>query len=142
MNKLNIFTDGGSRGNPGPAACSFVVLDGSGKMIEKRGKYLGITTNNIAEYQAIIFALEWLIGKADTLLQTMPTINFFSDSKLVVSQLNGIFKVKKPDIRNIIIIIREKEISLPVIIKYNLIPREKNFLADEKVNSTLDIIFP
>lgn len=140
MNKLNIFTDGGSRGNPGPAACSFVVLVGSGKMIENRGKYLGITTNNVAEYQAIIFALEWLTGEVRALLQTTPAVNIFADSKLVVSQLNGTFKVKNPNIRNLIFIIREKEVSLPIAIKYNLISREKNSLADEKVNSTLDKI--
>lgn len=140
MNKLNIFTDGGSRGNPGPAACSYVVLDDSGKMIEKRGKYLGITTNNVAEYQAIIFALEWLTSEGNTALQTTPTVNIFADSKLVVSQLNGTFKVKNSNIRNLILIIREKEASLSIAIKYNLIPREKNSLADEKVNSTLDKI--
>lgn len=140
MNRLNIFTDGGSRGNPGPAACAFVILDGSGKMFGKRGKYLGITTNNVAEYQAIIFALEWLTGKADILLQTTPAVNIFADSKLVVSQINGTFKVKDPNIRNLIFIIREKEATLPIAIKYNLIPREKNSFADKIVNSTLDQI--
>jgi ribonuclease HI len=137
-NNINVFTDGGSRGNPGLSACAFVVKNDAGKILEKRGKKLGITTNNVAEYQAIIFALEYVLQEKEGSLNNVTTINFFSDSKLVVSQLNGLYKVKDANIRNLIFDIRNKENEINKRIIYNLIPREKNSNADWVVNLALD----
>lgn len=134
--KLKIFTDGGSRGNPGPAAAAFVAYDDAGNLREKRGKYLGIVTNNEAEYQAVIEALSYLSNLGD--LSNLDKIDFFLDSNLVVNQLNGLFKIKEPRLRDLLVKIRalEGETGLPVT--YSYVPREKNAEADLQVNQTLD----
>lgn len=137
--ELNIFCDGGSRGNPGPAACAYVVKDSEGNLREKRGKYLGVATNNIAEYQAVIEALSWLT----TTNHELSAVNFFLDSQLVVSQINGFFKVKNPNLRELLVKIRELENTLtthfPLLtVHYSSIPRSQNYLADALVNTTLD----
>jgi ribonuclease HI len=137
-NNIHIFTDGGSRGNPGPSACAFVIKNDAGKILEKRGKKLGIATNNVAEYQAIILALEYLLNEKEGILKNIAEINFYSDSKLVVSQLNGLFKIKDPSIRGFVFDIHNKESEVDKKITYNLIPREKNSDADWEVNVTLD----
>lgn len=125
-----VFTDGGSRGNPGPAACAFVVYDDSGNIRQKRGKYLGIATNNEAEYQGVIEAL------CHPELVSGSEINFFLDSLLVVNQLNGLWKIKEPRLRELILKIRELEAGKNIT--YTHIPREQNKEADALVNETLD----
>lgn len=137
---ISIFTDGGSRGNPGPAACAYVVYDSSGILREKCGKYLSIATNNEAEYQGVIEALSYLSNLSDV---GNLEINFFLDSLLVVNQLNGLWKVKDSRMREYLTKIRllESEIihrSPLTAIRYNHIPREKNQAADALVNETLD----
>lgn len=125
---LKINCDGGARGNPGPAAAAFVV---TGNLQYKCGKYLGVATNNVAEYQAVILALEWLVknpGRAD----------FFLDSNLVVNQLNGLFKVKNADLRELLLKVRELEGKITLPITYSYVPREQNSEADLLVNETLD----
>ncbi|KKU29106.1 MAG: Ribonuclease HI [Microgenomates group bacterium GW2011_GWC1_46_20] len=77
---MRIHTDGGARGNPGPAACAFVATDDRGHLIHQQGFYLGIATNNQAEYQAVIAALKWV----STLDPQPPALNFYLDSQLVV----------------------------------------------------------
>ena len=124
---FKIFTDGGSRGNPGPAACAYVVLDGAGNVKEKRGKYLGIATNNEAEYQGVIEALTAVADKE---------IAFFLDSKLVVSQLNGLWKIKEPRLRELLTKIKILETGKNIT--YSYVPRSQNYLADLLVNETLD----
>ncbi|NQU78048.1 ribonuclease HI family protein [Candidatus Falkowbacteria bacterium] len=90
--KLKIYTDGGARGNPGPAAFGVVVEDLDGKMVGKFSKYLGETTNNQAEYQAVHFALE----KAKEMRAS--EVEIFSDSELIVKQLNQDYKIKNEDL--------------------------------------------
>lgn len=124
---LKVFTDGGSRSNPGPAACAYVVFDGAGNLQKKCGKYLGIATNNEAEYQGIIEAL--------TAVEDI-NISFFLDSLLVVQQLNGLWKVKEPRLRALLLKVRELEAGRGIT--YSHIPREKNWQADLLVNETLD----
>lgn len=139
--KLLVHTDGGARGNPGPAAAAFVVYDEAGNLRAKRGKYLGRATNNEAEYQAAIEALEWLIHDKDEILrqaQDDVTVSFFLDSNLVVNQLNGLFKVKEGRLRLLLLKIRELESQIPVAVTYSYVPREQNGLADAVVNETLD----
>lgn len=122
MNKLIVYTDGASKGNPGPGFAMFVI--GS---IRKRVK-LDHCTNNEAEYKAVIYALDELIQNP-ALWQTRKAIEFKIDSKLVVEQLNGRFKVKNAKIREYIsqINILLNQIPTPVFFQY--IPREQN-LAD------------
>lgn len=134
---LKIFADGGARGNPGPAAAGFVVKDNTGKILAQKGEYLGEATNNVAEYQAVIKAFEWLRANR-RVIADKERIGFFIDSQLIVNQLNGLFKVKNARLRNLIVEVRqlEGEVGLPVF--YQHVPREKNREADSLVNQILD----
>lgn len=125
---LNINCDGGSRGNPGPAASAFIV---TGNLQYKCGKYLGIATNNVAEYAAVIMALEWLS-------KNQHTARFFLDSNLVVNQINGLFKVKDAKLRELLMKVRQLEAQISTSITYSYVPREQNQAADLLVNETLD----
>ncbi len=129
---LKIYCDGGSRGNPGPAACAFIVFSEDHKMLHQEGKFLGAATNNMAEYSAVILSLEYL--KSQNSLN-LPIV-FFLDSQLVVSQLNGLWKVKNPKIRELIFKIHSLAVNLPI--SYHHIPRAQNSLADRLVNEILD----
>ena len=134
---LKVYTDGGSRGNPGPAACAFVVFDDAGNLRYKRGKYLGVATNNEAEYAGVIEALRYFQPKAGPpLAERDLSVQFFLDSLLVVNQLNGLWKVKEPRLRELVIQVRSLENGLAVT--YSHVPREQNSQADFLVNETLD----
>ncbi len=134
---LDIFTDGGARGNPGPAAVGIVIKNQHGERLTAFGKFIGQATNNVAEYQAVIAALEWL-GGHQSMISNYQQINFYLDSTLVVNQLNGKFKIKDLKLKNLIIKIKglEKKISRETSFKF--IPRAKNYQADFLVNQTLD----
>lgn len=141
MKSLFIFTDGGASGNPGPAAIGFVIKDEIGKTIFETGKPIGRATNNVAEYSAVIEALKWI---KNNLQFTCPAgrraiynLQFFLDSKLVVSQLNGLFKIKNSNLRNLIIEVRTLEKEIGANIFYHFIPREKNRRADFLVHQNL-----
>ena len=129
---LKIFTDGGARGNPGPAACAFVV-EKKGKTFFKKSKYLGVTTNNVAEYSAVIEAFEWMT--ANKLF--FEKVAFFLDSQLVVRQLKGIYKIKKEHLKDCYFKIKKLEEKFSSI-EYFFVPREENFSADELLNQELD----
>lgn len=131
---LSIFTDGGSRGNPGEAAVGFLIKDEAEKLLVQKGGRIGVATNNAAEYQAVVKALEWLAE--NNFLKK--DINFFSDSMLMVNQLSGLWKIKDEQIKKTILIIRRLEAQINRPIKYYYIPREKNYLADKLVNLSLD----
>lgn len=128
---INIFCDGGARGNPGPAAYGFVVKKDE-KVVHEEGGYIGIATNNFAEYTAVIAALKWLAK-----LYGGQNLNFFLDSQLVVSQLSGLYKVKNARLRNLVFEVRTLENQFDQI-KYNHIRREQNKQADVLVNKALD----
>ncbi len=131
---LNIYTDGGARGNPGPAAIGVVIKDSQNKILHQFGNTIGQATNNIAEYQAVIAALKYLV-----IQKINPqSINFFLDSKLVVNQLNGLWKVKDSNLRQKVIKVRELEGQLNTNIHYLAIPREKNYQPDALLNQALD----
>jgi ribonuclease HI len=139
--QLIIHTDGGARGNPGPAGIGFTVEElndnGNLKVIYKKGKVIGETTNNVAEYQAVKEALEYLKSNPEIIL-TIDQINFLLDSTLVVNQLNGLFKVKDSKLRVFITDIRILESEIGKEITYKYIPREQNRQADFLVNQALD----
>ena len=139
INHLFVFCDGGARGNPGPAAVGLVVKDSRGKILVQKGEYIGKTTNNVAEYKAVITALEWLIKNASIVqLSNCPIVNFFLDSKLAVNQLNGLFKIKNKNLQNLVITIKKLEKKLSLSPVYRHVSREENFLADSLVNKVLN----
>jgi ribonuclease HI len=128
---LTIFTDGGARNNPGPAAIGVVIGD------KEYGEYLGETTNNVAEYQAVIFALKkvrHLLGK-EKLKNTKVIVNL--DSELVASQLNGKYKILEPDLQPLFVEVWNLKFDFPHL-EFHHIPREKNKKADKLVNQALD----
>jgi formyltetrahydrofolate-dependent phosphoribosylglycinamide formyltransferase len=128
---ITIYTDGGSRGNPGPAAGGFVILDSAGKQISAEAKFLPNATNNIAEYTALLTALR----KAKSL--EAKNIKIFSDSELMVRQINGDYKVKNDNIRELFSQCFEMLDGFETW-QINHIPREKNKIADKLVNRSID----
>jgi len=128
---LKIYTDGGARGNPGPAAAGVAIFDEKGKLVGKYSKFLGKATNNQAEYQAVIYALE----KACEL--KAKKLKLFLDSEIVVQQLNRKYKVKNSDLASLFVRIWNASQNFESI-EYNHIPREENKLADSQVNFCLD----
>lgn len=131
--KLIIYTDGASRGNPGHASYGFSIADLKGKTIYEEGKYIGIATNNFAEYSAVLAALKHVENNFDESLE----INFLMDSKLVAEQLSGRYKIKSSNLIPLINKIRALEKSLGSI-TYKHIPRVLNFKADTLANKALD----
>ncbi len=130
---LEIYTDGGSKGNPGPAAIGIVFFCG-GKQIKTYREDIGVATNNIAEYKAVVRALE-KVKDIKREMGSIQNIKVYSDSNLLTNQLMGRFKVKNAKIREFILQIRilEQENDLPIT--YNYIPRERNTIADDLVNN-------
>lgn len=137
LKNIKIFTDGGARGNPGPAAIGVYVADEKDTKIAGFGKAIGVATNNVAEYVAAIEALDWIIENKKNFDKTAK-IYFFLDSKLVCSQIIGIFKVKNSNLRNLLLLIRDREAQINFPIYYKHIPREENTKADEFVNEALN----
>jgi len=134
--KLRIHTDGGSRGNPGPGAYGFVILDESGEVILDGGKFLGKTTNNEAEYQGLIAALETLLGFSR--LDKVEALMIKMDSKLVVEQVLGNWKVKEERLKPFVAQAQQLLVKLPCPYQLQHVPRAENKLADAKVNQVLD----
>lgn len=133
MNHIVLYTDGGSRGNPGPAALG-VYIETLGK---EYAQTLGTTTNNEAEYQAIVFGLKklrQLLGKEKS---KRTTLEVKSDSQLIVSQLNGVFKIKEMSLGKYFIEIWNLKQEFAGVI-FTHIPREKNAIADRVLNEALD----
>ncbi len=137
MEEIRIFTDGGSRGNPGPSALGVYIEDFIGKPLAQIGKTLGVNTNNYAEYKAVIEGLIW-VGENQQSLPQNARILFYMDSLLVCSQMKGIYRVKNPQIRLLFEEAKRKEAQISLPISYSHIPREKNKNADRLVNAALD----
>jgi ribonuclease HI len=129
--EIKLFADGGSRGNPGPSASGYVLLDMDDNIIKKGGVYLGVTTNNQAEYQALRFGLE------DAQKLGAREVDVYMDSLLVVNQMKGIFKVRNRDLWPIHEAIKEQVKGFKKV-TFTHVPRELNKLADAEVNETLD----
>lgn len=143
--KLVVHTDGGSRGNPGEAAVGVVIeqtANGKRQTAIQIGKRIGVKTNNEAEYMAVIAALEEIVRRGKGLegkeWEGVEGIEFYLDSLLVVSQLNGAYKVKQAHLLRLLETIRLLEARLSVPITYTHIPRAQNALADKLVNEALD----
>ena len=137
MRKIIIYTDGGSRGNPGPAAMGAVFCNEKGEIFKKYSEYLGEATNNESEYQAVILALKkfkQLFGKK---LAKNTEIEIRSDSELLIRQLNGEYKILEPNIQSLFLAIWNLKIDFKKV-KFKLISRKKNKEADRLVNEVLD----
>lgn len=130
MNAI-IYTDGGSRGNPGPSAIGVVIAEESGKILKEYSHYLGEVTNNQAEYEAVIFALQ----KAKQL--KIKNIELRVDSELIGYQLLGKYKIKDPDLQPLFIKAWNLRLDYDKI-DIKIIPREQNKAADKLVNRELD----
>ena len=133
--KARLFTDGGSRGNPGPAAYGYVLEAEDGTVLDARGEAIGVATNNVAEYSAL------LAGLAKAAQLRVSELEVISDSELLVKQMRGEYKVKNHTL---------KELSLEATrlgrkfgkVKYRAVRREHNALADRLVNEALDAAGP
>lgn len=133
---IKVYTDGGARGNPGPAASAFVI-EKDGKSLAEDSKYLGKKTNNFAEYQALIMAFEWLSQLGEKIKEER--IDVFLDSELIVKQMTGIYKIKNATLKVLAMKVKQLENDLPAkLIFYHHIKREKNTHADRLVNEELD----
>jgi len=138
MNKLIIYTDGGARGNPGPAAIGFVIgTHADGGAGKEYSEYISETTNNVAEYKAVIFALK----KAKSLLggnkAKQAEVEVRSDSELLVSQMNGSYKIKEESLKMLFVDVWNLKTEFKGV-SFAHIPREKNSRADALVNRELD----
>ncbi len=132
---LTIFTDGASRGNPGQSSYGFTISDPEGNLVFEEGKYLGINTNNFAEYSAVLAALAYV---RDNLLNAQPLkVNFFMDSKLAKEQLSGNYKIKSPNLIPLILKIKKLEQEVGEV-TFTHVPRAQNKRADALANLALD----
>jgi ribonuclease HI len=127
---MKLFTDGGSRGNPGNAACAYFLFDGE-SLYDFGGKYLGVVSNNVAEYRGLTQGLK----AAEKL--GIDTLEVFMDSELIVKQVNGIYQVKNDDMKveisKVMAVIKSFK-----MISFTHVLREKNKFADRLVNTILD----
>lgn len=138
MKKIIIYTDGGSRGNPGPAAMGVLFCNEKGQEIKQYSDYLGDNfTNNEAEYKAVIFALKKFKALFGKKLAKNSEIEIRSDSELLVKQLKAQYKVLDFKIQPLFLEIWNLQFDFQKI-KFKLIPREKNKEADRLVNEALD----
>ena len=134
---MKVYTDGASRGNPGLSGAGIVIFDETGKIISEEKQFLGVMTNNAAEYSALILSLE-AIRKLKNNKTQIPAVRFYSDSQLMVNQITGKFKVKDLQLSKF-----HKEF-LTTAKKMNLdfsaihIPRNENKLADKLANKAID----
>ena len=129
--KARLFTDGGARGNPGPAAYAYVLEAEDGTVLAAHGEAIGVATNNVAEYRALLAGLE----RAREL--GVEELEVVSDSELLVKQMRGEYKVKKPTLREL----WDEATALAGqlrSVRYTAVRREHNELADRLVNEALD----
>lgn len=134
--EVNIYTDGGSRGNPGVSGYGLVIYDDQKTLIYQESKFLGIKTNNEAEYSGIIAALEW-IKKNQTVYQ-INKLNFFADSQLMIRQFQGVYKVKAPTLLPLFSRAQQLLLQINLPAKFTDVRREFNQLADELANQAMD----
>ena len=137
MKKIIIYTDGGSRGNPGPSAIGIVFCNEKGEIIKKYSEVLGESTNNEAEYQAVIFALKKFKALFGNKLAKNSEIEVRADSELLIKQMQGLYKILEPKIQELFLVVWNLKLDFKKV-KFKIIPREKNKEADRLVNEALD----
>jgi len=129
--KARLFTDGGARGNPGPAAFGYVLEAEDGTVLAAHGEAIGVATNNVAEYSALVAGL----SKAAEL--QIPEVEVVSDSELMVKQMQGVYKVKNEALRDLSLQAARQARAVGKV-TYTAVRREHNKLADQLVNDALD----
>jgi probable phosphoglycerate mutase len=129
--KARLSTDGGARGNPGPAAYGYVLETDDGTVLDARGEPIGVATNNVAEYRGL------LAGLAAALERGVEELEVVSDSELVVKQMRGEYKVKNETLRDLVDDAQALESRFRRV-TYTAVRREHNELADRLVNEALD----
>ena len=129
--KATLFTDGGSRGNPGPAAYGFVLEAEDGTVLDARGEAIGIATNNVAEYSALVAGLERAVEAGVDELEVV------SDSELLVKQMRGEYRVKNKALQDLFLDASRVARKIRRV-HYTAVRREHNELADSLVNEALD----
>ena len=129
-NNFKIYTDGGARGNPGPSGIGGVIKSPLGSVLVEISEYIGEATNNVAEYTAVLRTLK----KAKEI--GIKNIDLYADSKLVVEQLSGRWKVKEPTLKELVKNILEIKFES---ITFNWIPRKENVHADQLANKAMDL---
>ncbi len=129
--KATLFTDGGSRGNPGPAAYAFVLEAEDGTVLDARGETIGVATNNVAEYSALVAGLE---RAAEVGVDELEVV---SDSELMVKQMRGEYKVKNRALQELSLEASRLARGIGKV-RYRAVRRESNELADSLVNEALD----
>ncbi len=134
--EINVYTDGGARGNPGIAGYGLVIYGENSDIIYKQAKYLGIKTNNEAEYMALIGALDWIVNNKD--IHNITKINFYSDSQLLVRQIQGIYRVKAQNLIPLFTQVRRYLSDSKLPYQFKDVRREFNKFADELANQAMD----
>jgi ribonuclease HI len=129
--KARLFTDGGARGNPGPAAYAYVLEDTDGTVLAAEGRTIGVATNNVAEYRGLVAGLEKAVELAVSDLVVL------SDSELMVKQMRGEYRIKNTALRELSIEAARFARRLATV-EYRHVLREHNELADRLVNEALD----
>jgi ribonuclease HI len=131
--KATLWTDGGSRGNPGPAAYAYVLESDDGTVLDARGEAIGVATNNVAEYRALVAGLERAVDSGVTELEVV------SDSELLVRQMQGTYRVKNRALQELFLDASRlaREVGK---VSYRAVRREHNELADRLVNEALDAV--
>ncbi len=137
MSNYLVYTDGGSRGNPGPGGYGVVIKHGA--KTETLSEFIGVCTNNQAEYTGVLRALEYLAKKlTEAEKKEGVQITFFLDSQLIVEQMNGRYKIKNEGLKPLYWQIRELVFMLGGQVNFSHIPREQNAQADRLVNKAID----
>ncbi len=125
------FIDGASRGNPGPSSIGVVFHDEKGKLVKKLSEKIGLTTNNHAEYCALIFALQ------EAIMMGVRELDVFTDSELLARQFSGEYKVREESLKVLYFLVRHLRQGFKrLTVKH--VPREQNKLADQEANKALD----
>ena len=134
---LKVYTDGASRGNPGLAGAGIIILDEKGIVISEVKKFLGVKTNNAAEYSALILSVEAIRNIASNIKENNE-VCFYSDSQLMVNQITGRYKVKDPGLSKLYEEFISKVKSMKLKYTAVHIPRNENKLADKLANRAID----
>lgn len=133
-----VYTDGGARGNPGPAGAGAYITDGAGQVVEECSHFLGHATNNVAEYEAVLLGLKALLRIVPQADRAKMKIEFRMDSELIQRQLLGKYKVKEPTLRTLHAAVRRIIDSEFPLTDFVHVRREKNVDADRLANMAMD----
>lgn len=136
--KIKIFTDGGSRGNPGLAGAGVYMEDNLGRKFYQESKFLGTKTNNEAEYLAFSMAIDYLLCYEIKNPGLIKSVEFYLDSKLVVEQINRRWKIKKAELKQLADSSWKKLSTLPYSVTIKHLSRDKNEIADQLANEAMD----